>query len=345
MAGKREISSVSSTGKSTSRKDINVGDHIIYTFTERKYFFSRRSYKERHGIYTGESESEVIYLANAESDHTEPVRIVSCSLSEFSKGYKAIPFPYPSQAEASKRPANEVVQTAKFYLKYPYKWQSYKTKPTYSESFVYFCKTGIYKIPEDKTVDTCVPPLSSDDDDGLEIEETDGNSFLDECDDSASRAHKDGKLDHKVKRCNLKIGDHIYVYRWGYCYTHHGIYVGPGFDHGEVIHFSSRSCCTMGGKSNATILSSSLDEFLLGEESELRLVIYNASGLQYFATRGETMNSRKSKTAREVIHTAKYYLKNPSKWEKYNLRENNCESFATFCKVGIKTTYQGERFK
>jgi hypothetical protein len=324
------IVEVSSFEENVSK--INAGCHIRCTWWEK-----------RNGIYIGERELEVIYLANAESGHTEPARIVSCSLSEFSMAGQVLIISYPAEPpESSKlavkpvmRPDNEVVKTAKFYLKYPYKWQSYKTKPTYSESFVYFCKTGIYTISEDKAVATCVLPLGSDDDDGFEIDETDGHGFLDECDDSASRVQRGN---HEVDRDDLKVGDHIYAYRKMGSYSHHGIYVGPGFGHGEVIHFSSHDCSGTGGKAIAMICSSSLDEFR--RDHRLRLVSYNTTGNAL--TRGETSQRRQSKTASEVVHTAKYYLKNPSKWETYNLRQNNCESFATFCKTGVKITYQGE---
>ena len=44
------------------------------------------------------------------------------------------------------------------------------------------------------------------------------------------------KLIHTVPRSALRPGDHIYVWRSAWAYTHHGIYVGND----SVIHFSSR---------------------------------------------------------------------------------------------------------
>ncbi|XP_024021359.1 uncharacterized protein LOC21402649 isoform X2 [Morus notabilis] len=40
-------------------------------------------------------------------------------------------------------------------------------------------------------------------------------------------------LSHEIDRSMLIPGDHIYTYRWGYIYSHHGIYVGGD----RVVHF------------------------------------------------------------------------------------------------------------
>lgn len=53
-------------------------------------------------------------------------------------------------------------------------------------------------------------------------------------DDSVARV---GYITHKIKQEDLKPGDHIYCYRGGVLYSHHGIYVGE--PDCEVIHFSS----------------------------------------------------------------------------------------------------------
>ncbi|KAL5570716.1 hypothetical protein UlMin_020313 [Ulmus minor] len=41
-------------------------------------------------------------------------------------------------------------------------------------------------------------------------------------------------LSNKIERDQLEAGDHIYSWRGGYLYAHHGIYIGEG----KVIHFN-----------------------------------------------------------------------------------------------------------
>ena len=37
----------------------------------------------------------------------------------------------------------------------------------------------------------------------------------------------------------------------------------------------------------------------------------------------------------ENIKLAKHFLEHPHKWGNYNLKSNNCETFACFCKTGL----------
>ena len=45
----------------------------------------------------------------------------------------------------------------------------------------------------------------------------------------------------------------------------------------------------------------------------------------------------------EIVEKARYYLKNPEKWDEYSLVFNNCEHFATFCATGEKSSVQVQK--
>ena len=98
-----------------------------------------------------------------------------------------------------------------------------------------------------------------------------------------------------MTRKNLKRGDHIYV-SYG-TFTHHGIYCGDD----RVIHYGSRS----------KICEVSLSDF--AKHRDVSAQKYDDA---YSADR--------------VVSRAKKRLGE----KKYNLLFNNCEHFATWCKVG-----------
>ena len=98
-----------------------------------------------------------------------------------------------------------------------------------------------------------------------------------------------------MTRKNLKRGDHIYVSYGGF--THHGIYCGDD----RVIHYGSRS----------KICEVSLSDF--AKHHDVSVQKYDHA---YPADR--------------VVSRAKKRLGE----KKYNLLFNNCEHFATSCKVG-----------
>lgn len=148
-------------------------------------------------------------------------------------------------------------------------------------------------------------------------------------DDSSDRVHF---FSHRIQREDLKAGDHIYVYRRGIAYQHHGIYTGKEGDL-EVIHFSG----PIGDKfekEDAKIRSNTLSEFLNG--NKLRLVAYNECRTNARIKKRGTSHTEKSKEAKEVVEDTMYYLENPNDWGKYHLLSHNCESFAFICKTGKK---------
>ena len=157
-------------------------------------------------------------------------------------------------------------------------------------------------------------------------------------DDSSQRA---GIIFHDVRRRDLKPGDHIYCYRHGMIYSHHGIYIGERDC--QVIHFDAPYGETK-SKYSAMIRSCSLSSFLKGDQ--LRLVSYDEPFLLKAVKKSESCHCIKSRPAAEVISTAKHLLKNPHKWDEYNVVDNNCESFAYYCKTGLSNySGQGSRLK
>ncbi len=148
-------------------------------------------------------------------------------------------------------------------------------------------------------------------------------------DDSKDRA---GSFFHHaaVDPSDLKPADHIYVYRALGVYSHHGIYTG---NHGrEVIHFTGDSFA------DAYVQASTVDEFC--DDGTLHLVAYDVHPITKYVSRRGTSHWVKSHPADEVISTAKYYLRHPDEWGDYNLLFNNCESFAVYCKIGIRISDQ-----
>ncbi|XP_059283732.1 protein LEAD-SENSITIVE 1-like [Lycium ferocissimum] len=160
-------------------------------------------------------------------------------------------------------------------------------------------------------------------------------------------------LFNEIKREDLKIGDHIYTWRHGYLYAHHGIYARDGI----VIHFTpaagrelgtgtfidrvifssspsrrSESECPRCGDHprNDGVISSCLECFLSG--GKLYRFRYGASpGLFVAQVRG-TCTFARSDPCKDVLLRAETLLNNG--FGNYNLFKNNCEDFAIYCKTG-----------
>ncbi|KAF3973293.1 hypothetical protein ACB098_01G196100 [Castanea mollissima] len=172
-----------------------------------------------------------------------------------------------------------------------------------------------------------------------------------------------GVLTNKIKRENLKTGDHIYSYRLAYTYSHHGIYV----DAGNVIHFTREEgqetgtgtvldrfidfsllprqrpldnpCPICSDQSNSDqskrdgVISSCLDCFLSG--GGLYLYEYGVTRTFFLAkARGGTCTLASSESPEQVIHRAFYFLRKG--FGDYDVIKNNCEDFALCCKTGLK---------
>lgn len=142
-----------------------------------------------------------------------------------------------------------------------------------------------------------------------------------------------GFFSHTVNREDLIPGDHIYCYRAGGLYAHHGIYVGNN----EVVHFSGRE---KSHPSKAKVESCTLEGFLNG--SKLRLVAYNVSFISRLLKRSGTCHCTESMSLKDVLDTANFYLSDPDQRGTYNLLSNNCEHFAVYCKAKRNSSAQVE---
>ncbi|XWS64723.1 hypothetical protein CRYUN_Cryun05aG0028200 [Craigia yunnanensis] len=160
---------------------------------------------------------------------------------------------------------------------------------------------------------------------------------------------------HKIDICELKPGDHIYAYRGFRSYTHHGIYVGED----RVIHFIQTEidslselkppCAKCGYQHNVHlgVVRTCLDCFLSDNahsSDSLRLYQYEESSFfKRLKISGTCSTSKCCLPPETVVHNANE-LHNKNGFGRYDLLENNCEHFATFCKTGIPSSEQVHGF-
>ena len=107
----------------------------------------------------------------------------------------------------------------------------------------------------------------------------------------------------------LIAGDHIYVKRKGYFYSHHGIYAGNG----QVLHFKG----AIKEKKDPTVILSDIDTFLDRGKLQRR-------------------NYKQRLPHSETLQMARAQLDQKD----YSLVFNNCEHFATYCATGKKKSSQ-----
>ncbi|KAL6859383.1 hypothetical protein ACP4OV_017642 [Aristida adscensionis] len=164
-----------------------------------------------------------------------------------------------------------------------------------------------------------------------------------------------GLLSHRVERSEVKPGDHIYTWRAGYAYSHHGIYVGGS----KVVHFTRKKEAGAAGLDSAIAVSSllsqgseecptfpdcgfqlpdsgviltCLDCFLRG--GALHRFEYGAPPAVFLAKlRGGTCTTARADAADLAVHRAMHLLQNG--FGDYDVFENNCEDFALYCKTGL----------
>lgn len=114
----------------------------------------------------------------------------------------------------------------------------------------------------------------------------------------------------------LSPGDQIAVNgeMQGVKYFHHGIYVGENVG---VIHFGGEN------KPDVKIKDDDIKVFW-GSKRLIKITYPNVE----------------DKDPEEVIWTAKWLKDNPARWDKFDLIDNNCEHFATHCKIGKAVSTQ-----
>jgi len=168
-----------------------------------------------------------------------------------------------------------------------------------------------------------------------------------------------GLFSNKVDRSQLSVGDHVYSWRRGYTYAHHGVYV----EGNKVVHFTRGSgqelgtrtildmfvsssiptrsliCLDCGFKrENSGVTLSCLDCFLAG--GNLYRFEYGVSAAKFLAkARGGTCTLAESDPLETVNYRAMYLLQNG--FGNYDIFDNNCEDFAIFCKTGLLVEKSG----
>jgi hypothetical protein len=120
---------------------------------------------------------------------------------------------------------------------------------------------------------------------------------------------------------NVSRGDHLFYYRAGSSYSHHGIYCGEG----NVIHYESTLWMKLAGTFSdrdgdlPTVKRVPLDQFSLGAPLFVRGYAH-------------------CDHAERVMQRAESRLGEAD----YDLFENNCEHFAVWCKTGLAHSTQVE---
>ncbi|KAL3728028.1 hypothetical protein ACJRO7_032730 [Eucalyptus globulus] len=136
---------------------------------------------------------------------------------------------------------------------------------------------------------------------------------------------------NEIRQEELIPGEHIYTFRRCGLYTHHGIYIGEGY----VIHFT-----------RTRVDKTSLDSFRREGEKlhPLHSYAYGRPLLEYQLMRWGTRSILPdAKSPEEVVNKA-WELYGGDGFGEYNLIDNNCEHFATFCKTGVRASAQTALF-
>jgi hypothetical protein len=101
-------------------------------------------------------------------------------------------------------------------------------------------------------------------------------------------------------------------------YYHHGVYVGDG----QVVHFHGEN------KALAKPRECHIEEFRAGSEDDEAIfkVVYG--------------NEVTVLPVDDTVNMANEMVEHPTMWKKYNVMVNNCETFATWLKTGVKDSAQ-----
>ena len=146
-----------------SKNRLKPGDHI--------YAYRFPIPYAHHGIYIGEPDTEVIHFCGPKGGKKKDVTIRSCTLEEFMGvsvfihlvAYDASPLATFTKTTLSynqrkSRPAEEVIEKAKYYLEHPEEYTKYNLFRNNCETFVIYCKVGragFKSIPILSVLDDC----------------------------------------------------------------------------------------------------------------------------------------------------------------------------------------------
>ncbi|KAF3456590.1 hypothetical protein FNV43_RR01244 [Rhamnella rubrinervis] len=143
-----------------------------------------------------------------------------------------------------------------------------------------------------------------------------------------------GLMSSKIGRDELRPGDHIYTWRSGNSYSHHGIYVRDG----KVIHLTRGPGLIIFSSSTQSsddrVVCSNMEDFLC--DGQLYRFEYGVSRFEFFIRRPGTCSLASSDPPEQVLHRAYYLLENG--FGNYQLLNRNCEDFSIYCKTGFINT-------
>ncbi|KAF3457635.1 hypothetical protein FNV43_RR02293 [Rhamnella rubrinervis] len=140
-----------------------------------------------------------------------------------------------------------------------------------------------------------------------------------------------GLMSSKIGRDELRPGDHIYTWRSGYSYSHHGIYVGDG----KVIHLTRGPGLIISSSSSQSsddrVKCCDIEDFLC--DGQFYCFEYGVSRFVFLTKGPGTCSLVSSDPPEQVFHHTSYLLKYG--FGNYDLLYRNCEDFAIYCKTGL----------
>lgn len=153
-----------------------------------------------------------------------------------------------------------------------------------------------------------------------------------------------GLISHAIDRSEIKRGDHIYAFRAGGIYQHHGIVITIG-----DVHRFDPGLCTyetfmVVEQNQEGLRIVTLDDFALKKSifhetyHTIRRVQYDENPFVYGIKRRGTSYTQKCLPAELIVENARLIYTDPKeneKWKTYSLFFRNCEHFAFECCTSI----------
>jgi len=141
---------------------------------------------------------------------------------------------------------------------------------------------------------------------------------------------------HDVKFMDLSVADHLYCWRIGGTYAHHGVLVekGEAPDTSFVAEFGPPrdSVAHEWDSRYASIQRVTLVDFMDG--SALKRVVYGRRLVEKVLKRSGSMHLANPDPPDVVVKRALSVINGEEEWGQYHLLKNNCEHFAIWCKTG-----------